>query len=54
MLRRNSGQREWLIGPDIRRIGMTHVDTEKMKVKLWLTLPLVIAISDCMIRLFLN
>ena len=54
MLRRNSDQREWLIGQDRRRRGMTQVDTEKMKVKLWLTVPLVIAISDCMIRLFFN
>lgn len=33
---------------------MTHTDVEKMKVKLWLTLPLIVAISDCTIRLFLN
>ena len=54
MLRLNTSKREWLFGADIRRIGMTNTDAEKTKVKLWLTLPLIIAASNCAVMLYLN
>lgn len=33
---------------------MNIADVEKLKVKLWLTLPLVVAVSDCVLRMYFN